>query len=498
MKQFLLLFLFILVFIKSAEAQIVSGTKLSSNIAAKDINGNDVDIYADLAAGKTVFLDIFATWCSPCWSFHQTHILEELHQEFGPDGTDQIRVYAIEGDNTTPLSDISQASSSSVGNWLDGISYSVINNHNFNTILKIEAFPSLYVIRPDKTVFNIFGNHFNKSVWESAILPTVEKDLILPTAIADKNFCAITSYPGKPKIINMGTTPISSIDATLSINGVETLISVNKTLGVFESSELNFGTKSVTETTEFIVSIDAIDGVEDKIDDISQLKTTYYRPVVSENSITVKFTTDFYPSEISWNLSDEKNNVLFTQPNYKAGNEDQYGGGGEDANREFTYTIPVEKTNIKCLTLLITDSFGDGMTAFNSTHPIPGVEFYNSKGELIKPKLTSDFNFRSSTADTPSSTKAYAAVDFSSSLSDEEFVENLNVFPNPVNDILNINMTIKADTEYEVFVTDIMGASVTSINKNTNFLNVSNLTSGMYFLNVRTKDGIFTHKFTKI
>ncbi len=65
-------------------------------------------------------------------------------------------------------------------------------------------------------------------------------------------------------------------------------------------------------------------------------------------------------------------------------------------------------------------------------------------------------------------------------------------------DILNIDLTIKSGIDYEVFITDIMGATVTKVSKNTNFLQVGDLSSGMYFLNVRTKDGVFAHKFTKI
>ncbi|MBL0101657.1 MAG: hypothetical protein IPP49_17835 [Saprospiraceae bacterium] len=60
MKHFLLLILFVCS-IGSLQSQIVSGTKLSGNIAGTDINGKAVDIFADLSAGKTVILDVFAT-----------------------------------------------------------------------------------------------------------------------------------------------------------------------------------------------------------------------------------------------------------------------------------------------------------------------------------------------------------------------------------------------------------------------------------------------------
>jgi hypothetical protein len=59
-------------------------------------------------------------------------------------------------------------------------------------------------------------------------------------------------------------------------------------------------------------------------------------------------------------------------------------------------------------------------------------------------------------------------------------------------------MQLTAGLDYDVFVTNITGAILTKVQKNTNFLNVSELGAGMYFLNVKTAKGIFTHKFTKM
>lgn len=150
------------------------------------------------------------------------------------------------------------------------------------------------------------------------------------------------------------------------------------------------------------------------------------------------------------------------------------------------------------MTFTTKDSYGDGMIYFREEDHWPGVEFYNGDNELLKPVLISDFVFGTTQGGTVATTNSYVAADFTSSLDDQDFVEKLNVFPNPVGDILNIDLIIKSGLDYEVFITDLMGATVTKVSKNTNFLQVSDLSSGMYLLNVRTKDGVFAHKFTKI
>ncbi|WP_445722620.1 T9SS type A sorting domain-containing protein [Flavobacterium sp.] len=74
---------------------------------------------------------------------------------------------------------------------------------------------------------------------------------------------------------------------------------------------------------------------------------------------------------------------------------------------------------------------------------------------------------------------------------------NISIYPNPVNDVLNIS---SPDFELQsITVTDINGRIVKD-NKanNTNVeMNVSDLNSGVYFINVKTIDGSVVKKFIK-
>ena len=142
--------------------------------------------------------------------------------------------------------------------------------------------------------------------------------------------------------------------------------------------------------------------------------------------------------------------------------------------------------------MAITDSFGDGFPYFGANDPVPGVSILAADGTtVLKPFFRSDYNFTTSKS-------VFTSVDFSSSLEDAEFVESLNIYPNPASEILNIDMKIKAGTEYSVFISDLTGRTIGNVSNNASYIDVSTLNSGVYFVNVKTAEGVYAHKFTKI
>lgn len=76
---------------------------------------------------------------------------------------------------------------------------------------------------------------------------------------------------------------------------------------------------------------------------------------------------------------------------------------------------------------------------------------------------------------------------------------NLNIFPNPTTDVLNIEM--KDGIIESVAIIDITGKLVKTFNTNTNSnatsVNVKDLASGNYVINIATTEGVSTKKFIK-
>ena len=79
-----------------AIAQLKDGS-FAPDFELQDLNGNTWHLYELLESGKHVILDFSATWCAPCWWYHETGLLNEAYTLYGPQGTDELMIFMIEG-----------------------------------------------------------------------------------------------------------------------------------------------------------------------------------------------------------------------------------------------------------------------------------------------------------------------------------------------------------------------------------------------------------------
>jgi hypothetical protein len=117
-----------------ASAQLAAGS-IAPDFTARDIKGNIWHLYELLDSGKTVIIDISATWCGPCWNYHSSGVLEDVYNLYGPNGTNEMMVFWVEGEsqNTTsqmygPALTSGTAATVTQGDWVSGTTFPMIDD----------------------------------------------------------------------------------------------------------------------------------------------------------------------------------------------------------------------------------------------------------------------------------------------------------------------------------------------------------------------------------
>lgn len=169
MKRILFMALFVGLFAATAAAQLPPGSP-APNWTMSDINGVSHTLSNYLDQDKVVFLDFSATWCGPCWNYHNTGALENLYDQYGPPGSNNVMVFMVEGDedtNTACLYGPTGCNGGTQGNWVSGTPYPIIDNHTQNGPYQISYFPTIYGVCPDNTVTEV-GQVNTATLWNFA------------------------------------------------------------------------------------------------------------------------------------------------------------------------------------------------------------------------------------------------------------------------------------------------------------------------------------------
>jgi hypothetical protein len=259
----------------------------------------------------------------------------------------------------------------------------------------------------------------------------------------------------KVEIYNIGTSTLSSLDFSYSVNGESpqnfTWTGSLPSLGIteIELSEIQF---NVQDSNEVVVTLSNDD---DNINNSKSIGFSYTNETYVTSSVNLSISFDSYPQETTWEILDS------------SGGEVHSGG---PYNGQAGQTLSLNNLGLAdddCYTFNIYDAYGDGICCGWGSG---SYSLTTSNGDVI----LSGGNFDSSESSTFSNYVVLSSSEFG--------LNNLKIYPNPSDGVINI--TGNDISKYEVF--DIQGRRVASGNfeSSSHPLNLSNLRGGVYLIKV--------------
>ena len=301
---------------------------------------------------------------------------------------------------------------------------------------------------------------------------------------------------------NYGNIVLTSLDIEYSVNGGSIITypwSGNLTSGASETVVIqNISlTPSLTNTVD--VSLVSPNGQTDQNLLNNDIQCTFDGMYDAPGGqVTIEVTTDNYPSETTWKF--KENGVVIAN------------GGPFSSSGSAQTPAYATISSGNCYTFVMEDSYGDGLLS-------PGTyKVKDANGSVIvwggtnspNGNFTSEEStyFESNSGATPSwdcdgqgncqdpgngngaySTLSDCQLWCTSTAVNENEGDLIDIYPNPVKNILNISGTFELVEIYDVF-----GKLVLSTTKNT--IDTKELSDGMYIVNIRNNSSVVTKKIT--
>jgi thiol-disulfide isomerase/thioredoxin len=364
-----------LVFVSHLSAQLPSGSQ-APDFSATDINGQTWNLYDILASGKIVVLEVSATWCPPCWAYHNSGAMQELYAAHGPDGDNRLQVLFVEGDPNTNfdcLHGLPGCNDYSLGNYVAGVSYPIFDNAAIADSFQVAFLPAVLIICPNKKVYEV-NPVGSEALWEEA--------QHCPVAYGANNAGIFQYDPGTPlyeicgtanlapafNLVNLGTTNLQSatIELQWDNNTVQTLQWYGN-LPLYGEAPIALDNWNVSSNGALKTQVTLVNNGGD--DDFSNnVQINHFTEAAEFNSqqIILKIRTDNYAIETYWELRDDLGNILDHGGNENVGPEggnvifNLAAGPGTYPNNALikdTLTLPAGG----CYSLHFVDAYGDGM-----------------------------------------------------------------------------------------------------------------------------------------
>jgi hypothetical protein len=515
------------------------------------ITSQTINLYGMLNDYKVVYMDVSATTCSPCYSFHKGGTLETIYNNYGPNSSvNDSRVLFVEGAQTGN----SWPNINGTGNGWDCthiynsseyVPYPVIplfiapnyvqgdancNYYTFHSGYAISYFPTIYMVCPNRMVFNLnnsssnVATQFHNAINTKCPAWTNDNDAMIGLQnVMDPMFFCDNGITPKVVLQNLGTNALTSATFRVTVgNNVETRDWAGN-IAQFESEVISLSPVAPAQNGEQDVTVEIIkaNGVDDQGSKYNthtetvSVQMTSDIPTASQKFTSSNLSPWFLADHTGGNCARYMGALRFKAWDIPAGGTAEFFAPLMNFTTNLAPTLTFDvahrryQTRNEKLEVLVSTDCGENWTTV-----------YSKEGEDLATVTSGTGEFNASTSDYRTETVdlSYCAGNahviikfvFTSGYGNNVFIDNVNIdgplaietvdnnslsiFPNPVKDVLNINYD-KAISQIDVY--DVNGKRVKTFTTVNGTINISDLSNGVYMLNMQTEDGLVIRKIVK-
>lgn len=315
---------------------------------------------------------------------------------------------------------------------------------------------------------------------------TNTRDGAVSNLIADAETCAGNLQPMKFNLTNNGSANLTSASISYSVSGGTAMnYNFSGNLAPFTQTIITLPAYSfpASATNTLNVSITSVNGSTDQnaVNDVAVKSIPLTSKIANTPStMSMKFKTDQYGSELSWEIKEEVSGTVVAS----GGPYADLAASGTSVQPTVTFTA---NPNM-CYKTVIYDSYGDG---YNAGYGVGGYTITSGASNVyVKSAAFADEDIA-----------LWKTSNVTGIANVNSAISEVGLYPNPTNNNSELSLVLNQNENININVVSVMGQTVYSENltnlsagKHSVALNTENWANGVYNVNISTANGTINRK----